>query len=191
MPTSPQVAAVVLAAGSGRRFGGTKQLAELDGRPLVEHAVATARRAGLAPVVVVVGHDAHRVRAVLPSDVEVVDNPAHATGQASSLRAGVAAVATSDAEGLVVLLADQPGIDPEVVVRVAAALGDGHLAARARYVDRPGHPVALARSTFGALATLTGDVGARDLLAELAVHEVPVAGPCPPDVDTPDDLPPR
>lgn len=190
MPHPLQVAGVVLAAGAARRFGATKQLVEVDGRPLVRHAVDTALAAGLAPVVVVVGHDADRVRAALPPGVEVVDNPAHASGQASSLRAGVAAVATGDADGLVVLLADQPGVAPGVVGRVVAALGQGHVAARARYADRPGHPVAFARAAFAALAHVTGDTGARDLLADLDVHEVPVDGPCPPDVDTPDDLPP-
>lgn len=189
MSRPARVAGVVLAAGSARRFGATKQLVEVEGRPLVRHAVDTAMAAGLDPVVVVVGHDADRVRAALPPGVEVVDNPAHASGQASSLRAGAAAVAAGDADGLVVLLADQPGIDPDVVARVGAALGDGHPVARARYDDRPGHPVGFARGVFAALGAVTGDVGARDLLDELDVHDVAVDGPCPPDVDTPDDLP--
>lgn len=189
MPRPARVAGVVLAAGSARRFGATKQLVEVAGRPLVRHAVDTAMAAGLAPVVVVVGHDADRVRGALPPGAEVVDNPAHASGQASSLRAGAAAVAAGDADGLVVLLADQPGIDPGTVAQVAAALEAGHPVVRARYDDRPGHPVGFARGVFAALGEVTGDVGARDLLDELEVHDVVVAGPCPADVDTPDDLP--
>lgn len=184
----PQVAAVVLAAGRASRYGATKQLAELDGRPLVRHAVDVARDAGLAPVVVVVGHDAAAVRAVLPEDVEVVDNPDFAHGQASSLRAGVAAVTASGADALVVLLADQPGITAEAVRAVVAAHADGAPVARAAYDDRPGHPVLFDRSVWSALAHLTGDVGARDLLRELAVTDVPVPGRCPADVDRPEDL---
>lgn len=188
-PPAPAVAAVVLAAGASRRFGATKQLAEVDGRPLVLHAVDVAQTAGLDPVLVVVGHDAERVRRVLPTSVTVVDNPAHAQGQSASLRAGVAAATATDASALVVLLADQPGIDPAVVRRVVATHAAGHPVVRARYTDRPGHPVLFGRSVWAALTAATGDVGARDLLARLAVTEVDVPGPCPRDVDTPADLP--
>lgn len=185
----PEVAALVLAAGRGTRFGATKQLAEVGGQPMVLHAVATARQAGLAPIVVVVGHDADRMREALPEDVVVVDNPRFTEGQASSLRAGVAATTRTSADALVVLLADQPGIDPEVVRRVVAAHAAGHLVVRARYDDRPGHPVLFDRSVWPALTEVSGDVGARDLLQRLAVQEVEVPGPCPPDVDVPGDLP--
>lgn len=183
-----QVAAVVLAAGRATRFGATKQLARLDGRPLVLHAVETARRAGLAPMVVVVGHDADRVRDVLPDDVTVVDNPLHADGQASSLRAGVEAATGTTARALVVLLADQPGVQVEVVERVVAAHVAGHPVVRARYLDGPGHPVLFDRAAWPALARVSGDVGARDLLRDLEVTEVDVRTPCPPDVDRPRDL---
>lgn len=186
--TPGQVAGVVLAAGAARRFGDTKQLAELDGRPLVAHAVRTARAAGLDPVYVVVGHDADRVRDVLGDDVVVVDNPDHATGQASSLRAGVAAAGASTAAALVVLLADQPGIDPNLVRAVAGAHAVGHEVVRARYTDRPGHPVLFARAVWPRLTEVSGDVGARDLLEELGAAEVLVDTPAPPDVDRPADL---
>jgi molybdenum cofactor cytidylyltransferase len=182
------VAAVVLAAGRGTRFGATKQLAEHRGRPLVLHAVETARAAGCDPVLVVVGHDADRVRAVLPSDVTTVDNPDHASGQASSLRAGVAAASRTDATALVVLLADQPGVPPEVVRRVVDAHAAGHPVVRARWRDRPGHPVLFDRDVWPDLARTRGDVGARDLLAELDVTHVEVDAPSPPDVDVPEDL---
>lgn len=188
-PTRPSVAGVVLAAGRASRFGATKQLVEVDGRPLVRHAVDTARQAGLDPVLVVVGHDAERVRRVLPADVEVVDNPAFADGQASSLRAGVAAATRTDAGALVVLLADQPGVTPQAVQAVVAAHEAGGLVARANYDDRPGHPVLFDRTVWPALAGATGDAGARQLLDRLVVTEVDVPGPCPPDVDRPEDLP--
>ena len=185
--TSP-AAAIVLAAGGSQRFGTPKQLAPFNGRPLVCHAIDAAVAAGCAPVFVVVGHAADRVRSVLPEEVVPVHNPAYATGQASSLRAGIAAAVANDVEGLVVLLADQPLVDPMVIRQVSAALSAGHSVVRARYEDRPGHPVAFARMTFGALAHVGGDAGARDLLEELGVHELRVAGTCPADVDTPADL---
>ncbi len=189
-PSRHRVAALVLAAGRGTRFGATKQLVELEGRPLVLHAVDAALAAGLDPVLVVVGHEADAVRRVLPGHVEVVDNPAFAEGQATSLRAGVAAATRTEAAALVVLLADQPGVTVEAVQAVTAAHDAGHLVVRAAYDDRPGHPVLFDRTVWPALAEVTGDSGARDLLDGLAVTEVDVAGPCPPDVDRPGDLAP-
>ena len=183
------VAAVVLPAGRATRFGTTKQLAEVAGRPLVRHAVDTARRAGLAPVVVVVGHDADAVRGVLPDDVEVVDNPAHAEGQVDLPARGRRRRGRDQRPRPGALLADQPGVDSDVVAQVVEAHRAGHPVVRARYRDRPGHPVLFDRTTWPALARVTGDHGARELLASLHVHEVPVDTPCPPDVDRPEDLP--
>lgn len=188
-PSRPAVAGVVLAAGRAARFGATKQLVEVDGRPLVRHAVDTALGAGLDPVLVVVGHDAGRVRQVLPAGIEVVDNPAYADGQASSLRAGVAAATGTEAGALVVLLADQPDVTVDAVRAVVHAHADGHLVVRANYDDRPGHPVLFDRTVWPALSEVSGDTGARELLATLAVTEVDLPGPCPPDIDHPDDLP--
>lgn len=182
--------AVVLAAGQGRRFGATKQLAELDGSPLVAHAVAIARAAGCARVVTVVGHDAERVAdaARLGGPTEIAVNDDHRSGQASSLRTGIAAAAEGDQPVAVVLLADQPGVRPEAVRAVVDAVRQGAIAARARYDDGPSHPVAFARALWPRLQTVTGDRGARDLLDDLNVALVPVHGSVPPDVDVPGDL---
>ena len=185
-----RTAGVVLAAGQGRRFGGTKQLAPVEGRPLVCHAVDTAVAAGLDPVLVVVGHDAERVRAAVPPDAVVVVNPRFAEGQASSLRAGVAAVEPHEVDALVVLLGDQPGVTVASIHAVVAAHRDGARIARAAYTDRPGHPVLFDRAVWPRLAQVSGDEGARGILATSDVRDVPVPWPCPPDVDRPADLPP-
>lgn len=181
-------AAVVLAAGLGRRYGGTKQLALVGGRALVTHAVAVALDADVHEVVVVLGHDADRVRRTLPDDplVRTVVNPDPARGLASSLGCGVAGLGP-EVDRLVVLLGDQPGIDPEHVRQVLDAV-QGYEAARTRYRDGAGHPVAFARSVFGQLQAIEGDVGARELLDRLATSEVEVDRSRPPDVDTAEDL---
>ena len=88
-PTRRRVAGLVLAAGSASRFGATKQLAEVDGRPLVAHVVDAALTAELSPVVVVVGHDADDVAAAVPPDAEVVVNDQYVHGQSVSLRGGI------------------------------------------------------------------------------------------------------
>ncbi|WP_052665314.1 nucleotidyltransferase family protein [Nitriliruptor alkaliphilus] len=182
---------MVLAAGQARRFGATKQLAEVDGEALVSRVVAVAHRSSaIDEVHLVVGHDGAAVAtaAGLAGPVTVVWNHEHTAGQATSLRAGIRSALGSDARVAVVLLADEPDVPPTAVDRVAQAVLGGASAARARYDDAPGHPVAFGRETFDRLLSVEGDRGARALLAELGVVEVPVAGPRPRDVDTPDDL---
>jgi molybdenum cofactor cytidylyltransferase len=183
------ITGVVLAAGEGTRFGGTKQLADKDGRALVIHAVEALRGAGVAEILVVTGHDAEAVAAILPGDVRAIHNPDHRAGQATSLAAALHA-ASDDSEAAVILLADQPGVTPDDV----AALIAGFRASRARivrlrYIDGPG-PALLSREIFAEAGHLHGDVGARVLIASHPewVQEVTVARPRPVDVDTPDDL---
>ncbi|TMK91778.1 MAG: nucleotidyltransferase family protein [Actinobacteria bacterium] len=84
---------IVLAAGTGSRFGGTKQLAELDGSPLVMHAVTALREGGVDEIVVVTGHDADAVEAVLPAEVRAVRNPSFRDGQVETFRATRARIA--------------------------------------------------------------------------------------------------
>lgn len=188
--------AVVLAAGGASRFGATKQLAELDGRPLVRHAVDAARAAGADPVVVVVGHDAERVAAAAdtgerPPDGRgtwAVHNAAWAEGQASSVVAGMRALAGDDGVDVaVVLLADVPGVAPAAVRAVVEAARTSGTGARAVHDDGPSHPVAFARPAWTALGDLRGDRGARQL-RDLELLDVVVPGPRPRDVDHPDDL---
>jgi CTP:molybdopterin cytidylyltransferase MocA len=183
---------VVLAAGSGTRFGGPKPVAELDGRPLVLHAVEAARTAEIDHVIVVVGHEAEVVATAVADhlDVEVVVNPDHAQGQATSVRAGLTAAQAHEAASVaVILLADQPRVDPTVIRQVVTALEDGADVARAAYDDRPGHPVAFPRRVWPRLIDeLTGDEGARQLLSQLEVAHVLVPGAMPADIDHPADL---
>jgi molybdenum cofactor cytidylyltransferase len=183
------ITGVVLAAGEGRRFGGTKQLVDKGGRPLVLHAVDALRGGDVGEILVVTGRDAEAVEAVLPDDVRAIRNPDHRAGQATSLAAALHAAA-EDSEAAVVLLADQPGVTAEEV----GALIEGFRSTRAqivrlRYADGPG-PALLSREIFAEAGHLHGDVGARVLIASHPewVHDVAVDRPRPVDVDTPDDL---
>jgi molybdenum cofactor cytidylyltransferase len=185
------ISAIVLAAGAGLRFGGTKQVVDVRGKPLAQHAVDASAEAGLDEILVVLGHDAERVRSALrlPSSARVVMNAAYATGMASSLAEGLRA-ADPASEAAVVLLADQPGITAEHV----RALVDAFTARRAaivrlRFRTGPG-PALLARGVWDEAQGLEGDVGARVLIErhpEL-VEEIDVGREAPADVDVPDDL---
>ena len=186
------ISGIVLAAGSGRRFGGTKQVASFRGRPLAQHAIDALASAGVDEVVVVTGHDAELVERTLtlPPHGRFVRNPDHATGQASSLAAALHDVA-DESEAAVVLLADQPGItDSEVRALIDAFARTRSRIVRIAYEDGPG-PALLSREVFAEAGHLHGDVGARALMASHPdwVEEVRVPFRAPADIDRPEDLP--
>jgi len=179
------IAGLVLAAGEGRRFGSAKQLAPLDGKPLLAHVVAAMLAAPLDEVVVVLGARADEIRAGVDlGGARVVVAEDWMDGQSASLRHGLAAV--PDADAVVVVLGDQPFIAPEAVEAVLAARGDAD-AVRATYGGAPGHPIVLERALFGRLGSLTGDEGARSLVHDARAVACDGLGR-PDDVDTPEDL---
>ncbi len=181
--------AIVLAAGSGARFGGRKLTAPWRGGRLIDGALAAALAAPVREVVVVtgadagvVGHATERVRWVRARD--------HRDGMAASLKAGVAAL-SADCEGVFVFLGDMPLVPPDVPPALAEALARGALAAAPAFEGRRGHPVLFGRSLFPALARLEGDEGAREVLRGLGDGLAIVATSDPGvliDVDAPGDL---
>jgi molybdenum cofactor cytidylyltransferase len=185
------IAAVVLAAGTSSRLGRPKQLLELGGRPLLQHAVDAAVRAGLEEVIVVLGHAADEVVAAvrMPAGAQTVVNPDYAKGQATSLRAGLREL-SSDCRAALVLLGDQPSVSSEVVRAVVDAYrGGAGPVVQATYGGRPSHPVLFDRQVWPHLEAVEGDVGARDLLVDHPewVAAVEVGGLPPPDIDTWED----
>jgi CTP:molybdopterin cytidylyltransferase MocA len=167
--------ALILAAGAGSRFGGPKQLAELDGRPMLQRVIEMA--APWQPLVVLGAHADEITRRIDTGDHIVVDD--WADGQSASLRAGVAAIGPVDR--LLVLLGDMPFVTRDACEAVLAAGG----CARATYGGVPGHPVVLDGPVLARVPELRGDRGARDLLRDCATVEV-AGGPR--DIDTPQDL---
>jgi CTP:molybdopterin cytidylyltransferase MocA len=172
------VAGLVLAAGGGRRYGGPKALVRHEGSLLVERAVATVRDGGCSPIVVVIGAAAAEIRAQAQlGDATIVENEGWKSGMASSLRVGLEALGATDADAVLVLLVDTPGVTAEAVRRVSAKSGRDALVA-ATYGPRRGHPVLLGRDHWAGVATLaTADVGARAYLTARAasVQTVPCA----------------
>lgn len=201
MPADPPaVHALVLAAGRGARFGGNKLLAEWRGTPLIGHVAATLAQAihggVLGGGVAVVAPGATGL--VWPLDtagLTVVENPGAASGMASSLQVGLAALGrhpgTPPVGAALVVLADQPLIRLPVIAALVNAWREAGGCLRPRYAARPGapgHPVLLDRPRWPLAATLQGDQGLGQLLAgdpSVRFIEVPGANP---DVDTPEDL---
>ena len=185
------IAGLVLAAGAGTRFGGRKQLAELDGRPLLEHALAAMASAPVKPVAVVLGADADVVRAEVDMHgAEPILCDDWQEGQSASLRLGVEALDRAGADAIVVTLGDQPHIAARAIAAVVAARSSRAEAVRATYGGEPGHPVLLERALFEPVCALRGDTGAREVLRDARVTDVPCDGlGDPADVDTPADLP--
>jgi molybdenum cofactor cytidylyltransferase len=186
---SRHVAGIVLAAGAARRFGAPKQLAGLDGRPLLQHALDAQAGAGLDERVLVLGARAEQVRAAVDArGARVVVCADWEEGMAASLRAGVAGLPAG--AWAVVTLGDQPRIGAAVVRAVAdAARATGEAAVRATYDGRPGHPIALGPAILARVGRLRGDVGARPLLAGAAVQELELGAlGSADDVDTPEEL---
>jgi molybdenum cofactor cytidylyltransferase len=186
------ISGVVLAAGTSSRFGSTKQLTTFGGKPLAQHAIdALVEAGGFGEIVVVTGHDADAVESglALPAAGRFVRNPAYREGQSASLAAAIHALDESS-EAAVVLLADQPGIGPDVIRRMVDRFRETRRQiVRATYRDGPG-PALLSREVYAEAGHLTGDVGARVLMASHPdwVEELPVDARRPPDVDTPEDL---
>ncbi len=187
------ISGVVLAAGTGSRFGGTKQIATVDGKPLAQHAIDVLEAAGVDEVIVVTGHEAVKVASALtlPSHGRIVYNPAFKDGQATSLAAAIHAL-DDESEAAVILMADQPGVTSDVIrALVERFRATRRQVVRAMYDDGPG-PSLLSREIYAEAGHLHGDVGARILIASHPewVEEVKLSGPAPVDIDLPSDLSP-
>jgi CTP:molybdopterin cytidylyltransferase MocA len=182
------IGGIVLAAGEASRFGSAKQLALLDGQPMLEHSLRAITAAPVGRVILVLGASAEEVANRIDlHGAEPLVCPRWQEGQAASLACGLAEL--SDCDAVVVILGDQPRISPDAIRRVIAARGPGALAVRATYGGDPGHPVLLERRLFAGMRNVTGDHGARNLLMSVSVREIACddlgGGE---DVDTPAEL---
>lgn len=183
------VAGVILAAGESRRFGSAKQLARLEGRSLLEHVIAHAADAGLAPVVAVVPVWLTRPAGMDPDPAALrwVRNPHPERGMSHSLRLGFAAL-PPQVEAAVILLGDQPTLPAERIRAVVAARGARPLVA-AHAGGRSAPPVLVERSHFAIVDDVGGDEGLRAVLAAHPEWVTAVRVDAhPADVDTPGDL---
>ena len=164
-PAEPSVVGVLLAAGSGERFGGPKALArDDDGTSWLLRSVQALRPC--VELVVVLGAEAERAAALLPMSVSRIRADDWAEGMGASLRAALTALASTDHDAALVSLVDLPDVDAAVVARLVGSAGGRDDLARAAYDGVAGHPVLIGRDHWaGVIEGATGDRGARDYLA--------------------------
>ena len=163
-----KIAGIILAAGSSTRMGEANKLTTLwQDKPLLRHVADAALASNLSDVVVVTGHQAGDVMAVLPPDMRSVHNPQFAEGMAGSLHAGMnAAAAQPEIDGVLILLGDMPLVTSEHINWLVGQFSPSGLGSivMATAKDKPGNPVLFARMHFEALLQTSGDRGARDVV---------------------------
>ncbi len=190
--TAPRVTGVVLAAGSSRRLGTPKQLLPYRDTTVLGATLEVARGARFDQLIVTLGGASQAVRDAVPldsADVVVMDESGadFGTGCSASLRLALGRVDPL-AAGIVLMLGDQPRMNPATVRRMIAT-GPGADIMVCRYADGVGHPFWFNRGVFDELSQLHGDKGVWKLVrsGRRPVRELAVDGPVPLDVDTWDD----
>jgi molybdenum cofactor cytidylyltransferase len=195
VPRAPRVAALVLAAGQSRRMGTlNKLLIGIDGKPMVRHVAEAVQGSQARPIVIVTGYEREKVEAALAGlgGASFVFNPDYARGLSTSLKQGLAAL-PAGTDGAVICLGDMPMVAAGEIDRLIAAFNpvEGRAICVPTRRGKRGNPVLLASRLFPELASVSGDVGARDLVTahpEL-VAEVEMDGDgILTDIDTPQAL---
>lgn len=186
------ISGLVLGAGASSRFGQPKQLLPFRGTTLLGWVINQAEHAkGLDEVVVVLGRAAAEIRSRVDfGSAKVIENPVFGEGCASSYRAGIGAL-DANSEAIMIILGDQPGVDPETINRVADAWrqSDGQIMLTS-YHGRKGHPMIFASPLFDKLKGLHGDKAAWKIVDANPdlVREIEMNRPFPEDIDTQEDF---
>jgi molybdenum cofactor cytidylyltransferase len=187
------ISAILLAAGESRRMGRPKQLLTWQGKTLLQHVLESLISSDADEIILVLGHEADRIKKSLPElPIKIVINPDYQQGMASSLRRGLLAM-DPGSEAFLVLLADQPGIGPEIINTLISTFRQADPRRgiiRPVYRGRQGHPVLIGTQYLQEALQQQGDVGARRILLnhpgdilEIDMEEDAVLK----DIDTPEE----
>ena len=186
-----RTAIVILAAGGSRRLGQPKQLLSVLGEPLLRRVVRMAGEVSPDHLIVVLGSSAYDCVPVIKDyGVDIVVNPFWECGLAGSIRIGVERAEEQDADSILLLLADQPWLNSEVIKRFLDRMnGQTDVIIAARYDGILGAPMMFGSDWFPQLKNLEGDQGARNLVSKEGDRvEVIDWSDGALDVDTPEDL---
>lgn len=182
-----RIAAIILAAGQSRRMGRTNKLTlPIGGKPMVAHVADAALASRVDEIILVTGHEPDKVeKALAGRPMTHVHNPDFAAGLSQSVRAGIEQAERSDTpiDAAIILLGDMPGVTAAMIDQIITAydpLSDQMICVPTVNGKR-GNPILWDASFFPDLTRLTGDVGAKHLIAENmeVVEEVPITDPAP------------
>jgi len=186
------IAAIILAAGQSSRMGFNKLLADVGGKPLIVRTVENIVASGVRKVFVITGHQANDVEAALEqSSITIIHNPNFASGMASSIKAGIAAL--HDFDGALICLGDMPLVSSVVIDQMISAFDPEMKRGLVLPVHKGalGNPILWGAIYFPELLKLEGDRGARGLIekyraqaTEIEVGDDSIAL----DADTPEAL---
>jgi molybdenum cofactor cytidylyltransferase len=181
---------LILAAGGSTRMGRPKQLLRWQGRTLLDQAIDSACQILPGRVIVILGAHAELIREAINLDsVKMIQNTDWKNGIASSIRQGMKALPAT-AEAVLVMLCDQPLVDSaHLKALLSSWRSEPERIVASQYHLTSGVPVVFPAAYFGRLRSLSGDKGAKALLAEFdsCVLKIPFAG-AGLDIDTPTDF---
>jgi molybdenum cofactor cytidylyltransferase len=181
------VAAIILAAGAGRRMGRPKALLKLESGPpssagpptFLERAVAICREGGCHPIQVVILPDAELVALVRSLPVQISVNPDPERGMFSSVKIGLEEAMSERVQGVVIHPVDHPHVLGSTVAAVIAALAEDDAWVVPCREGRPGHPIGLGHRVARALLNVSDALTLRAALEQVGARRVDV------DVDDP------
>ena len=170
---------ILLAAGSSTRMGEPKQLMDYLGKPLVRHAVDTALASACSPVIVVLGANARSIsEAIRDLPVETVENSRWSEGMGTSIQTGVRAAAERELDGVILALADQPLVTPEIYDRLMAQHEmTSKPIVTSEYAGTVGVPVLFAKEYFPHLLALQPEQGCKGVILRHATSAVRIGCP--------------
>lgn len=164
-----KIAAIILAAGRSERMGAdNKLLADIGGKPMAAHVVENVIASGADPIIVVTGHDAENVKKLLLNQsLKFVENPNYAKGLSTSLKVGIEALA-EDIDAAFICLADMPLVTSDTLKALMAAFvpSQGKTICVPMHENQQGNPILWGKQHFPDLMELSGDQGAKSLLAD-------------------------
>ena len=193
--SDPNVAGLVLAAGTSSRMGTPKQLLPVAGQPLIYRVVKAALRSRLDKVVLVLGHEARKIKDSISElirhpKLEIVENPSYKDGMSTSIKAGLKVI-ENDFAHMMVILADMPHIDTPLIDQLLKVyLDSGCYLGAVKIGGRRSHPVIFSRKLFPEFHALQGEMGGRrlfDLYEDKACFLDPGPSYIHTDIDTPED----
>lgn len=184
------IAILILAAGrSSRMRGEDKLLHEIDGIPQLARITQRALATG-AEVHVALGPDDTKRADVLPSNAQIITVHNAADGMGASIATGVSGL-PENIQTVMITPADMPELTQDDLTKMLVKSQDHPtVILRATGADKPGHPVVFPKTCFANLTQLTGDTGARKVVAESGLEVVSVPLPdrhALTDLDTPED----